>query len=318
MAEARYLTAEMQRAVGLVVKGRQLAGLAHRAHPRHWIVLGSSFGVPLGATLVTFDDITVAQAAETGDYGLRLLSSRDIARWKRNQLRLYNKATACCAASRWAARSIVDTYGIAPAKVHVVGFGGTRMLNPFERDWSAPSFLFVGSDWHRKNGERVVRAFSRLRADLPGVQLHVVGNHPPLDLPGVTAHGYLRRGVPEERERLESLLRTATCFVMPSLIEPFGNAYVDAGQAGLPSIGTTVGGAADAIGRGGITIDPCSEQQLYEAMRMLASPNVVATMGRAAQSHSRLFTWQKVVGRLLHAIGVEIPGGHQPTPFLSS
>jgi glycosyltransferase involved in cell wall biosynthesis len=114
------------------------------------------------------------------------------------------------------------------------------------------------------------------------------------------------------------LLQTSTCFVMPSLMEPFGNAYVDTARAGLPSIGTTVGGATDAIGGGGITVDPCDEHEIYEAMRMLASPSLAATMGQAALSHSGLFTWDKVARRLLHALGVEIPGSSEPIPFLSS
>jgi glycosyltransferase involved in cell wall biosynthesis len=43
---------------------------------------------------------------------------------------------------------------------------------------------------------------------------------------------------------------------MPSKYEPFGIAYVDAGAAGVPSIGTTVGGAEDAIGGCGRLVDP--------------------------------------------------------------
>src|SRR4051794_413417 len=79
-----------------------MRGVATRCRPRHWIVMGSSFGIPFGARIVIFDDITVAQALHAGDFGLAVLSSCDVEHRRRNQRRLYAKATAGCVASSWA------------------------------------------------------------------------------------------------------------------------------------------------------------------------------------------------------------------------
>ena len=111
---------------------------------------------------------------------------------------------------------MIRDYGIAPEKVHAVGVGRNHTAPAVERDWSTPRFLFVGMDWPRKNGDGVLRAFARLRAELPDARLDVVGGHPPIDAPGVTAHGVLRLDVPEQHATLERLFGEATCFVMPS------------------------------------------------------------------------------------------------------
>ena len=148
------------------------------------------------------------------------------------QRRSYEQAVACCLTSPWAADSVIRDYGIAPAKVHVVGVGRNHTAPADERDWSRPRFLFVGMDWARKNGAGVLAAFARLRDELPGAQLDLVGAHPPVDAPGVTGHGVLRLDVPEQHERLERLFAEATCFVMPSHSEASAIAYVEAAAAG--------------------------------------------------------------------------------------
>ena len=79
------------------------------------------------------------------------------------QRRAYEQAVACCLTTPWAADSVIRDYGIAPAKVHVVGHRLQPRAPAGERDWSRPRFLFVGMDWARKNGAGVLRAFARLR-----------------------------------------------------------------------------------------------------------------------------------------------------------
>ena len=100
---------------------------------------------------------------------------------------------------------MLDDYGIAAEKVHVVGIGCNHVAPAIEREWGTPRFLFVGLDWERKNGPGLLRAFARLREELPAARLDLVGGHPPLDQPGVTGHGVLRLDVPEQHDRLERL-----------------------------------------------------------------------------------------------------------------
>ena len=150
----------------------------------------------------------------------------------------------------------------------------------------------------------MLAAFAQVREQHPDAQLDLVGGHPPIAQPGVVAHGRLSLARAEDRERIKGLYRTATAFVMPSLHEPAGLVYIEAGGAGVPSIGTTNGGAATMIGPGGILVDPLAPDQIYAAMLALAEPNRARRLGELAYEHSKLFTWHKVAERLIRAIGL--------------
>jgi hypothetical protein len=286
-----------------IVKLRELTARtrARRATPDACVQMGSDFGTPIDVPRVTFEDMTVAQA-------VRMPSAREgltkAPRWITRQRELYNSVQACCVASRWAAGSVVDDYGIDGAKVHVVGFGRNLDPAPVPKDWHQPRFLFSGLDWERKNGPMLVRAFAHLRQAIPSARLDLVGKVPRLDAEGVTVHGRLDRADPQQRQLMEQLYQKATCFVMPSRYEPFGMVYVEAGAAGTPSIGTTAGGASDAIGEGGLLVDPADDSALMGAMRAMADPERASATGAAALTHSGLYTWRAVAERVVRAVGV--------------
>ena len=295
------------------------ASFALRRHrPLDGVVqIGSGYLLPPGTRLVTWEDMTVVQATSMPDETYAGLSATAVARWKARQQKIYERARACCVASHWARDSVTGDYGISSERVHVVGFGRNAQPTEVERDWSVPRFLFVGREWERKNGPAVLRAFARLREEVPEARLDLVGGHPPIDVGGVTGHGFLRFGVPDDRERYARLLREATCFVMPSLYEPLGVAYLDAGATGLPSVGTTVGGAAEAIGGGGLLVDPGDEQALREALRRMCDPELARRLGREARRNSDRFTWDLVAQRVLRALAPEGLDLASLAPFLS-
>jgi glycosyltransferase involved in cell wall biosynthesis len=120
--------------------------------------------------------------------------------------------------------------------------------------------------------------------------------------------------VPSERTRLENLLRTATCLVLPSRYEPFGIVYAEAGWAGVPSIGTTVGGAADAIGSGGIVVEPQSPKQILKAMLAMCSPATAIRLGAEARSRSQLLSWAAVSRRVATVMGLPAGAGEPDLP----
>ena len=96
---------------------------------------------------------------------------------------------------------------------------------------------------------------------------------------------------------------------MPSSFEPLGIAYIDASTAGIPSIGTTSGGAIDAIADTGRAVDPSDQPGLVNAMLELCDPDLARELGDRARLRSDLYTWQAVAERVLRAIepeGVEV------------
>jgi glycosyltransferase involved in cell wall biosynthesis len=267
------------------------------------VQIGTGYRLATDIPIATFEDMTVLQVNTHPYLGWDLLSQRAFNARVALQHRAYEQAVACCLTSRWAAESVIRDYGVAPEKVHVVGVGRNHSAPNVEgRDWTEPRFLFVGMDWARKNGDGVVRAFARLRQELPAARLEVVGGHPTLAASGVTGHGILRLDVPQQHDRLDRLFSEATCFVMPSHAEASAIAYVEAAAAGLPSIGTSEGGSDFLIGDGGLIVDPKDDDALLAAMRRLSDPETAARMGEAAKRRSELFTWNAVGQRLLSAL----------------
>lgn len=282
-----------------------LARRLRQAGPLDAVVsLGADVEPPAGCRFVLFSDMTLALAREVHPVFARV-SDAVAGNWDAHQRRIYTRAHAVCAASRWCADSVVRDYDVPAERVHVVGFGANHEPPPAEREWEHPRFLFVGREWERKNGPMLVRAFARLRAERPDAELHLVGGHPPLSADGVHAHGALRLTRPDERARLDRLFERATCLAMPSMCEPFGIAYVEAARTGVPSIATSVGGAATAVGRGGVLVDP-NEDALLDAMRRLSDADTARRLGEEARRHSELLTWERVSGRLLRAL--QLPG----------
>jgi glycosyltransferase involved in cell wall biosynthesis len=275
------------------------------------VAIGTGYVLRTSAPVVTFEDETVAQAIRLPYSEPATLPARAARRWRGRQQRIYDRSRACCVGSEWAAESVREDYGVEPAKIHVVGFGRNLSPLPTERDWNVPRFLFVGVDWERKRGPAVLEAMAAVRARHPEATLEVVGGHPPLDAPGVTGHGRLSLASQADRERLEALLSRATCLVLPSAREAFGIAYLEAAAAGVPSIGTTVGGAATAIGDGGTVVDPADSGALVAAMLELSDPVTAREAGERALARSALFTWQAVAERVLRAlrpVGLDVSG----------
>jgi glycosyltransferase involved in cell wall biosynthesis len=271
------------------------------------IQIGSTFVLPAG---------TLRQGGATHPVFSRM-SARGIAAWEKRRAVVYERARMCAAASHWTAGSLVGDYGVEPGRVAVVGFGANHLAASSERDWSRPRFLFVGVDWERKGGPQLLRAFSCLHDVIPGATLDLVGGHPPVDQAGVTAHGELSKSRPEDRQLIGELFARCTCLAVPSLIEPFGIVYVEAGSSGIPSIVSGAGGGGDIVGSdGGIVVAPGDEEALLQALRTLADPDVARRMGAAARERAALYTWTKVAERLLRALGLGLPGRAAPAEFL--
>ena len=112
--------------------------------------------------------------------------------------------------------------------------------------------LFVGSVVERKGVDLLVRAFSEVSAECPGLYLLIVGPHtkrenPSLDEEFVHAlEARLRKdqldgqvqflGLVQDRSVLADLFRSADIFVFPSRREGLGNVVLEAMATRLPVI----------------------------------------------------------------------------------
>lgn len=268
------------------------------------VQFGSEYRLPARIRYVTYDDATVAQLSREYDYPwMAAVPANELQRMIGRQARIFSRAHRCCVTNHWAADSATADYGVPRERIIVTGQGAEpRPAGSDARDWSTPRFLFVGKDWQRKNGHQVLRAFAHVRAQRPDARLDVVGGHPRLDAPGVTGHGLLSQSDPVAQARLDDLFSSATCFVMPSLLEPSACVFAEALQAGIPSIGGTAGGSSTIVGDAGRMVDGRDERAVTAAMLELCDEHALASCAAAARARAPLFTWRAVGERVLRAL----------------
>jgi glycosyltransferase involved in cell wall biosynthesis len=205
------------------------------------------------------------------------------------------RSSAVIANSRWLAGRLTDEIPAAGLKLEVADLGvDLEAFSPRPADrarrelgWEGegPAFLCVGSLIERKNVVRLADAF----ASLGKGRLAFLGDgplRPKLEgRPGVTLTGRLpQSAVPRW---------VAACDVLcqPSLIEPFGQATLEAMAMERTVVATSNGGPPEFVTpEAGVLVDPQDPAALPRAMELAASrptPNPAAREAAAAHSVKR-------------------------------
>jgi alpha-maltose-1-phosphate synthase len=210
---------------------------------------------------------------------------------------VFDTAERIFAFSEWCAGEIRRKYDVPHERVTVVGAGSNidPGLVAGNRNYDARHAVFLGYDFMRKGGHDVLAAFSRVHAQTPGVRLTIAGGLPEGDIaPGVRSAGVLRGPA-----QVAELLCSASFFVMPSIWEPFGIAFLEAMASGLPCIGSDICAMPEIIGDTGIVVPLHDPEQLARAMHQLFEPATAAQLGPAArQRYEQQYGWDKVAARM--------------------
>jgi glycosyltransferase involved in cell wall biosynthesis len=144
-----------------------------------------------------------------------------------------------------------------------------------------PRFLCIGSLIQRKNVLRLARAFEQLGEGT----LTFVGDgplSPQLEgRPGIELTG------PLPSVQIPARIAAAHVVCQPSLIEPFGQAVLEAMACGRSVVATRIGGPPEFVPpEAGVLVDPVDEDRLVDALRTAAAlpcPNLAARA--AAEGH---------------------------------
>ena len=136
----------------------------------------------------------------------------------------------------------------------------------------APYILYVGQIQPRKNLERLVGAFERVREKRPDWQLVIAGGHGWLQdsiLQRVKRSSareaiYLPGRVPGEL--LPALYQEAAVFTLPSLYEGFGMPILEAMAAGVPVVTANVSSMPEVAGKAAVLVDPMSEDSIADGI----------------------------------------------------
>ena len=166
------------------------------------IQMGTHYSVNHPVTF-SYEDMTVAQALTFTTTHLRFLTPRQQRGRIRQQQKAYERNTLLFFSTDWPAESAKQDYNIAPEKIHVIGIGRNYSPRPVAKSWEHPRFLFVGKNFEFKGGPETLRAFADVHAIYPDAELHVVGNHPNLNQPGVFGYGALSLGNEQDANVLD-------------------------------------------------------------------------------------------------------------------
>jgi glycosyltransferase involved in cell wall biosynthesis len=173
-----------------------------------------------------------------------------------------------------------------PRRMEVIDCGvDTDLFAPAPREpGDGPRYLTVGSLIERKNVGRLIEAFGRLGEG----SLTVVGAGPleqqlrAAAPPGVS---FLGRVPPE---RIPELYREHDVYCQTSLVEPQGQALLEALATARPVVATRVGGPPEYVTEGaGVLVDPLDVADIAAGMRAAAALPVPCDAARAvAERHS--------------------------------
>jgi glycosyltransferase involved in cell wall biosynthesis len=232
-------------------------------------------------------------------------SSRFSPRWLARETEFLRGASAVLVMGPSTRDVLCRDYDIAPERVHVVGAGPNTSLGPAvaPRD-RGRRLLFVGTQWELKGGPTLVAAFRELRKDFPEATLTLVGSGPSSDLPeGVRSLGRV------PHDRMAAIYDEADLVVMPTHMEAFGIALVEALQKGLPCVCSDVGNQRGIVGDAGLAITPGDVAGLRAALGRLLS-DYPAFQQRALRRGAELrssMSWERVADEVVTQLGVSTP-----------
>lgn len=262
----------------------------------------------LGSTHVLRRSPCVVSTDATGDQVSTLLPYRLPTRFTPAQNRLRHRfeepvfaaATLVVAKSAWAADSLREHYGVPDDKLRVIPLGivlpETRPVLPSS---ALPRVTFVGTTLWRKGGHRLLRVF---RSVLRGrCELNLVTRETLAPEPGVRVFPDLIPGDP----RLAAVLSGTAVFVLPTEMDSFGNAALEAMGAGVPVVATRMSALPEVVEDGvtGILVEP-DDRALARAIETLLDDEALRRrMGAAGRARvCQRFDARVTTGRLVEVL----------------
>jgi glycosyltransferase involved in cell wall biosynthesis len=213
------------------------------------------------------------------------------------------RASSLIAVSDYLRRELELKVPEARGKTHVVNSGvdldlfETGLVPGTGHGRNGPVFVCVGSLTERKNVIRLVDAFERLgRGRLvfvgDGPLRSKVEGRPGVEIVGRVPHDEVPRHV-----------AAADVLCQPSLVEPFGQALLEAMAAGRSVVATKIGGPPEFVPPdAGVLVDPLDTAALADGLRRAADLPVPNPAARAAaEEHDLRRQAERIEEILLHA-----------------
>ena len=239
-----------------------------------------------------YTDHTHLANLQYADFNIKKLYPQ---KWVELEKQIYTNASKVFVRSSNIQRSINEQYQQPEGKAICVYAGNNVETNNTvteDKSYDGQNILFVGIDWERKGGSELIEAFKLVLDKHPGASLIIVGAKPDINMQNVKVLGKIP---PAE---LNSYYAASTIFCLPTRVEPFGIAFLEAMQARLPIVGTNVGAIPDFLQNdwNGIMVKPGDVQGIANGLiKLLDAPDLCRLYGsRNFDLINERYSWQAV------------------------
>ncbi len=217
-------------------------------------------------------------------------------------------------------KDIIKFYGISAKKITVAYPGydselyqpviDEYLIEKTKKKYGIEGYyiLFIGTIQPRKNLLRLIRVMDKIDE----CKLVIAGK-----IKGKGRAGWLNDEILEEpaklgisdkiiftefvpNEDLPVLLSGSKAFILPSLWEGFGIPVAEAMACGTPVITSNVSSLPEVTGDGGLLVDPESDDQIEQAIRLLVTDKKLHDkLSKRALEQSKKFSWGKMASEVL-------------------
>ncbi len=236
------------------------------------------------------------------------------------------RARHIVAVSEYTKKTIMERYKVTPANITVIQGGvDPSEFHPIENfdqtiaahqwrqnlkiDPAAPVVLYVGSEHPRKNVSTAMRAFLKVKEDLPQAVLLKVGD------PGLPAG---RQALLEEidalhireavriighisDQELNEIYNLAAVLIFPSRFEGFGMPPLQAMAAGTPVVVSNATSLPEVVGEAGLWHDPDDVEGFAGSMlRVLSNQEFALELKEKGMKRAALFSWDQAAKMLVN------------------
>lgn len=240
-----------------------------------------------------------------------LFSAREVAQFRMTIPMSARRAAKVLTISQNSKQDLIEFYGLKEEDIVVTYLGVSSIFSPVASGHEeimkkygidGTYILTVGNLQPRKNLQRLVAAYVRLRNSRPDIKhkLVIVGKrawrHDPIIESAKQSRWakdiLLTDYVPEDD--LPVLYSGASVFVYPSIYEGFGLPPLEAMACGVPVITSDRSSLPEVVGDAAIKINPFDVEAIAASMAsVILEPSVASKMRQASVERASLFSWEK-------------------------
>jgi len=235
--------------------------------------------------------------------------------------KLMKRSDALIAVSMHTRKELVELYGVAEEKIHVIYNGvdvhkfrkdgdraGVRRELGIEEEQKV--ILCVGRLYYRKGLATLLQSIPKVVQKFADVKFVISGKGFKRDEDNLRALAeklkiegsvMLLGYFPDER--LPDLYAASDIFVLPALYENFPFAILEAQSTGLPVISTRVGGIPEFLtsNENGLLVEPGDPEQLAEVVLvLLEDPELATELGTCGRRLvEEKFAWPSIAGKVV-------------------